>query len=696
MRKLFVGIWCVFVPYLLSAQSDTLTEQLHEIELKQSHTIHKTNSVQHIDLRAISETSRSLLTTLNQISGFHLQSVGNEQKPIIRDMNTHRVTVLSHSTRIQGQDWGNDHGIDLNDVGQPKLVSLMGAPTLLYNTHSVLGLINTSYTPHHSHNDFHLSQSYHQGINMSSSEINLGTETTNWGKYFMGYKFQIAQDREVNDSEGNYLSFALPLEQNTVNNTASEKHQLLFYWVPSEQWENTSQLSYTKVGFFSAGHGVPNLEKAKLDYSRWNIDLPRQEILHYNQTVTHKWRHKQRLYKTILNFQHNIRQEFSEFFTHYPMPDVVATDLEYDMRLTSLQFKELIIQGHHQLSIDLNQQVNTIGGYSFFIPEYQSTNWGVAYMHTAHAGNWKWENGLRAEQRWLNIEGHFDQNVENYLRFLGQSPDNVQSAATQSVATSELRFNMGASSSLQWKNDQWTTKLTTAYISRLPHPVELSVNGVHHGAFRHEQGDPNLDNEQGVNLSYSLDWAIDGLDISLLSYHTLYSNYVFLNPSGLWSYLPEQGQVYTYVQSAALHRGTELDISYTWSEQFKAKFSFEYLQKHILNEDFNLDKFELMTPPMQSSLRIDYSVSDDFSFYGRARFVAQQDEVAPSEDITDGYQLYGMGLQSKFTLDNSSWQLNLSVDNLLNTAYLDHTSFLKQIQIGELGRRFNVKLNMYL
>ena len=696
MQYLFFGVVCTLLCFPLMGQSDTISEQLAEVELKQVYTSHKATSIQYIDLKTITNTDRTLLSSLEQISGFHIQSVGSEQKPIIRDMNMHRVNVLNHFIRIEGQDWGNDHGVDINDVGIPKVVSVMGTSSLLYDSHSVLGLINTYYTTDHSHDDIHFLQSYHQGVNLLSSEITWGNESTPIGEYFVGYKYSIATDRKVNDDSGEYLSVYIPLKDGIVTNTASRKHQLVFYWIPTNDWESISQYTYTKIGFFAAAHGMPTKQKITPDTNHWDIQLPRQEVSHFSQTTSHKWKMENAQLKSTLSFQHNIRQELSKFFTHYPMPNVIPTNLEYDMRLTSLQLKEMYTSPTHRLSLDMVYQNNSIDGYGFFLPEYSLSKWAIGYTYTQQLSSIKVESGVRLEQRTLGIKGYYDQNIHNYLTFLNFDHTVVTQSARQSRSVDEFRHNIAASATLSWKvNPEWKTQLTAAYITRMPHPVELSVNGIHHGAFRHELGDPNLDNEQGTNLTLGIDWSTDLIHFNLLTYYTWYTNYIYINPTGRWSYLPDMGQIYAYQQSNALHRGIELDLEITWNKLLSTKGSFEYLTKHILDDQWNLDKYELMTPPMELKIRMNYTPLEALIIYGESQFVAKQEQVAPSENKTGNYTLYNLGVQNSFELWSTTYQLDLSIDNLLDKAYLNHTSYLRQIGIGELGRRLNAKLNIY-
>ncbi|MEG0455646.1 MAG: TonB-dependent receptor, partial [Bacteroides sp.] len=86
---------------------------------------------------------------------------------------------------------------------------------------------------------------------------------------------------------------------------------------------------------------------------------------------------------------------------------------------------------------------------------------------------------------------------------------------------------------------------------RLPGANELAANGVHHGTFRHEQGDASLQSEQGwqMDVSYQLDY--ERVRLSVSPFASWFSNYLFLKPTGEWSILPHAGQIYRYTGAEA-------------------------------------------------------------------------------------------------------------------------------------------------
>jgi iron complex outermembrane receptor protein len=80
-----------------------------------------------------------------------------------------------------------------------------------------------------------------------------------------------------------------------------------------------------------------------------------------------------------------------------------------------------------------------------------------------------------------------------------------------------------------------------------------------------------------------------------------------------------------------------------------------------------------------------------FAFDFRA--TAEQDNIVPPEKVTPGYQLVNLRAGTAITLFGQEVQIDLQVQNLFNTRYLNHTSFYRLINLPETGRNISLSLN---
>ena len=92
-------------------------------------------------------------------------------------------------------------------------------------------------------------------------------------------------------------------------------------------------------------------------------------------------------------------------------------------------------------------------------------------------------------------------------------------------------------------SDKHLVKVNIGRSFRLPGANELAANGVHHGTFRHEQGDANLKSEQGWQLdaSYHLKYRGNFFSPSLhLSVGSAITSFCVLPESGLYCLMPDK------------------------------------------------------------------------------------------------------------------------------------------------------------
>ena len=106
---------------------------------------------------------------------------------------------------------------------------------------------------------------------------------------------------------------------------------------------------------------------------------------------------------------------------------------------------------------------------------------------------------------------------------------------------------------------------------RIPNIAELSSNGVHHGAFRYERGDPTLSPESGYQVDLGLEAQLQKLRFEISGFVNYFDNYIYLSPSGqfptvnindtIYPY-PGPGQTYQYKQAPVGHMGGEASVEY--------------------------------------------------------------------------------------------------------------------------------------
>ena len=66
---------------------------------------------------------------------------GGISKPVIRGMGYNRVVVVSDGIRQEGQQWGDEHGIEIDGAGVHSVEILKGPASLMYGSDALAGIL---------------------------------------------------------------------------------------------------------------------------------------------------------------------------------------------------------------------------------------------------------------------------------------------------------------------------------------------------------------------------------------------------------------------------------------------------------------------------------------------------------------------------------------------------------------------------
>ena len=66
----------------------------------------------------------------------------NISKPFIRGLGYNRVLTLYDGVRQEGQQWGDEHGIEVDDYSVQRVEVLKGPSSLMYGSDALAGVIN--------------------------------------------------------------------------------------------------------------------------------------------------------------------------------------------------------------------------------------------------------------------------------------------------------------------------------------------------------------------------------------------------------------------------------------------------------------------------------------------------------------------------------------------------------------------------
>lgn len=399
-----------------------------------------------------------------------------------------------------------------------------------------------------------------------------------------------------------------------------------------------------------------------------------------------------------LAYQNNHREEWSRFHTHYgtQTPPVVDPDKELSFSLqtfsSGMKLRYLgSADWDHTVGWDIQHQQNGISGYSFLLPEYTRWTTGLFGLSTYRfSPEWSVSGGLRYDYGKIDSERFIDPYLATYLEQQGYSPAEIEANKVRSQAVDRSFGDWSGSVGIVWNpSSAHLLKANVGHSFRLPGVNELASNGVHHGTFRHEQGDASLSSERGWQLDVAYSWYGKDITLNVSPFVSWFSNYIYLRPTGEWSILPHAGQIYRYSGAEALFAGGEVNLQLKLPYRLGYELTGEYVHTYNCDEHIPLS----FSPPgsVRHALSWEYR---RLRFHLEHHYIAAQNRTDRNEDPTPGAQLLNAGANLSVPLGGTVVDVVFSAHNLLNKRYFNHLSFYRKVEIPEPGRNFQLMIKI--
>jgi iron complex outermembrane receptor protein len=232
----------------------------------------------------------------------------------------------------------------------------------------------------------------------------------------------------------------------------------------------------------------------------------------------------------------------------------------------------------------------------------------------------------------------------------------------------------------------------------MPIAKELGADGVNYHYFSYEKGDPTLAAERSYQVDVTLGWKEESWSVKISPFYNYFPNYIYLNPTANYDYFYGAGnQVFEYAQSEVMRYGGEIQFNYQLSKSLSTEFLGEYLYAEQLSgakKGFILP----FSPPASILFNVTYTPNDNrllknTYFSVDYRITAKQNNIVPQKRKTAGYRVINLQVGTKLRLYKQPVMLSMQAQNLLNTKYMNHTSFYRLIQLPEAGRNLILSLN---
>ena len=669
---------------------------LNEVDINEYIESKKQDSqnIEFVDHEFLNENqSGSLMQTLRRMPGINSIDIGSGQsKPVIRGLSFNRVVVAENGIKHEGQEWGTDHGLEIDQYAVERVEVIKGPASLMYGSNAIGGVID-------------IKQLTVPRENTTGGKLMLGAKSNNQylgssamfftrkNKFYAKARFSISDysDYRVPTDSIEYLTYYFRLKDHQLRNTAGLERNGSFtlgYVTPRFISHLSFSNFYSKSGFFADAHGL-EIRTSTIDYDQSNrdIDLPYQWVNHFKFISNNHW-HKNNYHLNVdFAYQNNLRQEFAEAVAHGHMP-IPSDSLErgFNKDTWSLNSRFVLAPlGMHLITTgaSFEFQKNEINGWGFIFPAFRNFNSGAfVYDKISLSDRWNLNTGVRYDYGQINIDSYYDWFP---TRQEDESDIYIQRAFSIQRTFNNLTWAVGAN----YNNESYTVKVNLGKSFRMPIAKELAANGVNYHMYRFEKGDSSLNAEVSYQLDCGFMFNQGSWDLSISPFVNYFPNYIYLNPTANYY---EALQVYQHQESEVFRTGGEFVVGYKISPALSISVDAEYIYSIQMSGEKR--GYTLPFSPPFSCLT-SFMFTPDFNgfihepeFSIEYRIVGAQNNIVPPEKRTAGYEIVNLSMGGKYELGKQKVQLNFRVSNLFNKKYYDHTSFYRLIEVPGPGRNF--------
>lgn len=575
---------------------------------------------------------------------------GGISKPVIRGLGYNRVVVINDGIRQEGQQWGDEHGIEIDGAGVHSVEILKGPASLMYGSDALAGILIFHPEPVRGPGEFGGSVSSEYQTNNGLMAYSLAADG-NLDGWLWGGRFS---DRYAH-------AYRNSLNGLVANSGYRER-------AASGMLGRNGSWGYSRLRF-SYFHLTPGMIEGEGSNFGYTPALPFQHVRHYKVVSDNTVHLAPGQLKIILGWQQNRRQEFEES-KNAPGLDFLLNTVNYDLRYqigSGNGWKTAFgMAGMAQYSENLGEE--------YLIPAYSLFDAGVFVTATKSLGEWTLSGGIRTDVRWLHSKALEDRFEDFSRRFPG-------------VSTS-----LGAVRSL---GDHFTFRANAARGFRAPNLSELGSNGEHEGTFRFELGNKNLKPEYSLQGDVGLDFSSKYVSVQSAVFVSRIDNYIFAARNGEVS--DEGVPVYAFRSGLAHLGGGEIgiDVHPVHQLHLSSAFSCVYARENG-GDDLPL----IPAPRLFSEIKYEFShggrlFNNTFTSLNLDWNMAQNHFFATggTESATPAYILLGASAGTDiFIKGKTRVSLYIIGSNLTDQSYMPHLSRLKYIGIANMGRNVTFKM----
>ncbi|AMR27565.1 energy transducer TonB [Hymenobacter psoromatis] len=660
----------------------------------------------------LNANSNAIDAAVRGIPGLSAVTTGpNISKPFIRGLGYNRVLTMFNGLRQEGQQWGDEHGIEVDGYLVDRVEVVKGPASLLYGSDAVAGVVNLiPGLPKGPDGEVHgEALAEYQGVNgMIGNSLAFNYQKN-------GFQTSLrASRRQAHD-------YRNPVD-GLVYNTGFREVQVAGMLGVQKQWGG----AHLWLTTFDDRQEIPDGSRDSLsrrftrqlfegdkddikdrpivsdhELQRYGISDLRQRIQHYRAFGTTEVRLGPGELRALLGVQQNHRQEFNHpTDADQPGLDLQLTTVNYQARylFDAVHGYEFTV-GANGMSQD-NKHLNAT---DFPIPPYKLFDLGGFGLIKKAFGALELTGGLRYDTRHVHWNDFYvgpnPANGFDHAVGQGTTDADLQFAAFQRTFTG-VSASLGGSYAL---GDKLVLRANISRGYRAPNIPEIGSNGLDPGAHIIYLGNRSFVPEFNVQEDIGILYKSPDFEGSAEAFYNHVNNFIYQakqfdangkplrDPVGNSTYQFQQakadlygGEVAFNIHPAALpwvslRTGAALVIGLNQNPELRARVGDAGRYLPLIPAPSSRSELRFTAPDRKTSafaapyfrFTVDATTTQN-------RFYA----VDGAETRTPGYVLCGVGVGTSLRTKGGRevMQLVLQGDNLFNVAYQAHLNRLKYFE----------------
>ena len=659
----------------------------------------------------------------------------NISKPFIHGLGYNRVITLEDGIRQEGQQWGDEHGIEVDQNSIDRVEVIKGPASLTYGSDAIGGVVNLITSPPVPEGkilgDVQGIYGTNNGLINGSFKLQGNNNGFVWGT--------VISDKEAKDYQNQH-------DGRVYATNFKEKDARVMVGL-NKSWG----YSYLNASIFDDEQAIPDgsrdpvtrqFTKQITDSDTYRPVVSPSELNSYALPTLHQHVQLYRIYDNSdfiigngnlivnLGYQYSHRREY----THPDSASIPGLNLQLTTYTYDVKYN-FNIGKDYETTFGVNgmYQNNTLG-YStdFPIPAYHQFDIGPFFLVKNSFGKLDLSGGARYDTRSFTGKAAYVDTTTKYYPTLytGSNPTTTPNVTQQFSALNKTFSGVSGSLGATYNfSDQFLLKGNVARGFRAPSIAELSANGPDPGSQIYHVGNSTFKPEFSVQEDIGAFLSLPNVSASAEVYSNNIQNYIFQeqvldangdpervnadgtsNPNGQYS-------KFTYVQSKARINGAEFSLDV----HPVAWLHFE--NELTLTDGVNLGtgakvpdslKYLPFIPPLHTHSELRGTFNKGFGsfrnlyvFGGFDHFDAQNHFFSAygTETYTAGYNLLSAGIGGNIVNSKGEKVFEVFIEgtNLANVNYQSNMSRLKyfdnvtvpagvQPGIFNMGRNISLKV----